>query len=91
MILNRPDFPSEYETAGRKQLSREYNLEQKAFLEKKHGKSLREINTDPQTGRDLISLFECSECSGFLEVSALKHFDFDVEVAKCHRCQGLHI
>jgi hypothetical protein len=84
-----PNFPSEYEAEGRKQMTLEYNREQKEFLETKNGKTLEGIYNDPYISRELVSLFECSECSGPLEVSALRHFNFDIEVAKCHRCQHI--
>lgn len=91
MILNNmPDFPPEHYDDGVRQINREYNQEQKEILEKKHGRSLEDIGNLPMMSRDLIGLFICLGCGRFIETSALKYFHFDIEKARCFRCQDLH-
>lgn len=87
---NLPDFPPEYYADGVRQMSLEYNRSQKEFIEEKHGKTLREIDRLPIASRDLVGLFQCSECGKFIELSALRYFGFNVETAKCFSCQKLH-
>lgn len=90
MLNSMPDFPNEYEADGIRQMTQEYNLEQKEYIEKKNGRTLEEIGNLPMMSRDLIGLFMCSECGLPIELSALRFFKFDVEKAKCFKCQGLH-
>ena len=88
--INYPDFPNDVELLGIRQMDKEYNQEQKQLLEEKHGKSLEEIYNDPNNCRDLVGLFTCSGCGDFLPVTTLKYFKFDLDKARCFKCQGLH-